>query len=154
MTLYFAYGSNMSRPMMAVRCPTAAAVGAGVLSGWEWLIVGNGYASVRRRPGATVYGVLWRLQPRDQAALDVYESIGGGLYRRQRLPVRHGEGCVNALVYVAANQRPGRPQPGYLNLVLSAGEDWALPEDYLATLSRAAPSAWQGMRRREQGEIA
>ena len=61
---------------------------------------------------------------------------------------------MSAVVYVAANRQPGQPRPGYLNLVLSAGSEWGLPEHYLVALKRTSPSAWQGTRAREQGEIA
>src|SRR4029078_11524669 len=75
MTLYFAYGSNMSRAPMQVRCPTAREVGTATLAGHRLIITADVYASVVPEPGGIVHGLLWRLGPRDVAALDAYESL-------------------------------------------------------------------------------
>ena len=58
MTLHFAYGSNMSRPHMRARCPEANAIGTMTLSGWRFVIGPDGFASLVRRPGSRVQGVL------------------------------------------------------------------------------------------------
>jgi hypothetical protein len=54
MTLHFAYGSNMSRPLMEMRCPAAAVVGTGSLAGWRFIINPDGVGSIARHPGAQV----------------------------------------------------------------------------------------------------
>ena len=51
MTLYFAYGSNMSRALMRARCPTAREVGTATLAGHRLIITSDGYASVVPEPG-------------------------------------------------------------------------------------------------------
>ena len=86
MTLYFAYGANMERAAMRRRCPGATALGPARLSGWRYAIA-EGYGSVARAPGRRVFGVLWRLTPRDLAALNIFESLDSGLYRRAMLTV-------------------------------------------------------------------
>lgn len=88
MRLHFAYGSNMSRSHMAVRCPQAIALGTAVLAGWRFVVGMDGYASIVQERGSQVRGVLWRLSPRDLAALNAYENVQGGLYRLRTLPVR------------------------------------------------------------------
>lgn len=153
MILHFAYGSNMSRSLMHMRCPHAQALGTAVLTGWRFVIVARGYGSIEPRRGSAVHGVLWRLTPRDLAAINAYESLDSGLYRRRALPVRFGSACKAALVYVAARGPPGRPRPGYITLVVSAARDWNLPRPYRRVLQRWSPSAWQGARRREMGEL-
>ena len=77
MTLYFAYGSNMGRAPMEARCPGAGAVGhRPVLRG---LSLHHHDATATRRLSRSsvqdVHGVVWRLTPRDLAALNAYESL-------------------------------------------------------------------------------
>jgi gamma-glutamylcyclotransferase (GGCT)/AIG2-like uncharacterized protein YtfP len=139
MTLHFAYGSNMSRALMGRRCPGAHALGPARLDGWRFMIMREGYASVASAPGGAVHGVVWRLSPRDLAALNAYESLHRGLYVRRVLPVVIGAGRRAALVYVAAGRAPGRPQPGYQELLVAAAREWSLPADYVAMLARWMP---------------
>src|SRR5262249_59279985 len=105
-------------------------------------------------PGGLVHGVLWRLTARDLAAVNAYESVDSGFYRRRLMPVRHGDRRVSALVYIARRQGEGAPRPGYLRLVAEAARDWELPESYVRSLMRWSPSGWRGVRAPSTGEIA
>lgn len=89
MTLYFAYGANMERDAMRKRCPGATALGIAALRGHRYVIA-RGYGAFARAPGRAVFGVLWRLTPRDLAALNLFESLDSGLYRRARVTVQAG----------------------------------------------------------------
>ena len=153
MTLHFAYGSNMSRSLMAVRCKDAQPLGPAMLMGWRFVITPDGVGSIAPRAGAVVRVVLWRVSPRDLAAINAYESIDSGLYLRRLLPVRHGASCARALLYIARRRGEGIPRPGYIALVLAAAREWALPEPYLCSLQRWSPSGWQGARPKDTGEI-
>src|SRR5262249_45674755 len=86
MTLYFAYGANMERAAMRKRCPGATALGIAALRDNRYVIA-RGYGAFKRAGGRTVFGVLWRLTPRDLAALNLFESLDSGLYRRAMLTV-------------------------------------------------------------------
>src|SRR5215831_10382275 len=141
MTLYFAYGSNMSRAPMRARCPSAREVGTATLAGHRLIVTSDGYASVVPEPGGVVHGLLWRLAPRDVAALNAYESLDTGLYRVVTLPVRAGARQVSAMVYVARTDTPGLPRPGYLEAVLAAARELQLPNEYVAALARWLPRA-------------
>jgi gamma-glutamylcyclotransferase (GGCT)/AIG2-like uncharacterized protein YtfP len=136
MTLHFAFGSNMSRKLMGRRCPGARALGPARLDGWRYVITCDGYASLVRDPGARVHGVLWRLTPRDLAALNAYEQRA---YLRRIVPVRHGASRRPALVYLAPERGGGTARPGYQELVVAAARDWGLPEAYVARLGRWIP---------------
>jgi len=151
--LHFAYGSNMSRLLMQQRCPGAQAIATGVLEDWRFIVTVDGYASIVPRPGDRVFGVLWRLGPRDLAAINAYESLDSGLYVRRMVPVRCGGRRVRALAYVAPRCGAGCPRPGYIALVEDAAREWRLPERYVQTLRRWAPSRLSGMRRKETGEL-
>jgi gamma-glutamylcyclotransferase (GGCT)/AIG2-like uncharacterized protein YtfP len=154
MTLYFAYGANMARAPMALRCRGALALGCARLDGWRFVITIDGYASVAPRAGAAVHGVLWRLTPRDLAALNTFESLDSGLYRRTLLTVRIASRHARALVYVGRGGGEGRPKPGYLEAVLAAARDWDLPPRYVGELKRWASSGYHGARPAETGEVA
>ena len=92
MTLHFAYGSNMSRVLMAARCRGAEAIGIAVLSGWRFVINPEGFGSIA-------------------------------------------------------------PRPGYISLVVEAAREWQLPEIYIRSLARWAPSRWRGVRAKDTGEV-
>lgn len=140
MTLHFAYGSNMSRALMVPRCRSAVEVGPAVLAGYRFFISADGYASVLPASGGVVHGLVWRLTERDRAALDAYEGIDAGLYQARSMTVQCGARRLNALVYVGRSRTPGRPKPGYLDLVLSAARDVNLPPAYVRSLARWASS--------------
>jgi gamma-glutamylcyclotransferase (GGCT)/AIG2-like uncharacterized protein YtfP len=170
MTLYFAYGSNMSRAPMRARCPSAREVGTATLAGHRLIVTSDGYASVVPEAGGTVHGLLWRLAPRDVAALNAYESLDTGLYRIVTLPVRLAHvpakwrpvrrpghapmrtRQVSAMVYLARSATPGLPRPGYLEPVLAAARELDFPPAYIEALSRWLPSAPRI--RRAPGEVA
>ena len=151
--LHFAYGSNMSRHLMAGRCPTAVALSTAQLAGWRYIIMGEGYASVVPSPGSAVHGVLWRLTPRDLAALNAYESLDSGLYRRSMQTVIHDGGHVPALVYLARDRSAGRPKPGYQDIVVAAAREWKLPEAYVQALERWGAPGHSGAQATETGAL-
>ena len=151
MTLYFAYGANMERAAMRRRCRAAVALGSAVLRGWRFVIVG-GYGSLMPARGISVFGVVWRLTPRDLAALNAFESLDSGLYRRTMLTVELAGRRVRTLVYVGRQRGRRRPMPGYQQRLVEAAQEWRLPKDYIATLQRLAPG-YRGARPAETGEI-
>ena len=134
MSVYFAYGSNMHRHVMATHAPTAQSVGVGALANHRFVITADGYASVEPKHTQTVYGVLWRIGPRDRVRLDAWENSAGGLYRATNLSVQHAGGRCSALTYVARKQPAGRAKAGYMELVVAAALEWQLPPAYVAHL--------------------
>jgi len=134
--LHFAYGSNMHHGLMRRRCPGAEPLGLAVLRDHRFIITKDGYASVVAARGAQTHGLLWRLTPRDLAALNAYENIDAGLYRAAHLSVYAGGRVVRALVYLGRSGVCGRPRQGYMELVAAAARDAGLPEDYVANLER------------------
>jgi gamma-glutamylcyclotransferase (GGCT)/AIG2-like uncharacterized protein YtfP len=152
--LYFAYGSNMSPALMGRHCPAAAALGTARLAGWRFMIMRNGYASIVPAQAAQVHGVLWRLSPRDLAALDAYESVDSGLYRRRMLAVAHRGRRVSALVYLGRERAEGRPTPAYQRIVVAAAREWDLPAAYIRGLERWGPPGARASRAIGTGAFA
>jgi hypothetical protein len=132
--LHFAYGSNMSRVIMRKHAPGAEPAGVASLTNYRFLIVANGYASVAPRRAKAVYGVLWRLTPRDCVTLAAWENIAGGLYRAETLPVRQEGRRLMALVYLARSRQEAAPRAGYMEVVIAAALEWQLPDVYIDEL--------------------
>jgi gamma-glutamylcyclotransferase (GGCT)/AIG2-like uncharacterized protein YtfP len=136
--LHFAYGSNMDRHGMSRRCPGAQLVGCAALHGFRFIIMRPGYGNVVPARGRVVHGVLWRLTPRDLAALHAYEKVAGGLYRPLMISVVANGRCVRALVYVGRERVRGKPKSGYMKIVAAAARDLGLPPHYICGLARIA----------------
>ena len=132
--LHFAYGANMSRKVMRRYAPGAQPLGAAQLAGYRFFISADGYASLAPCPAQMVHGVVWRLTARDRVMLDGWENVAAGLYRAQVLPVRLQGRRIPALVYLARPGGEGRAKPGYVELVIAAGRQWHLPDDYIQAL--------------------
>lgn len=124
---------------MRERCPGARFLGIGRLPNHRFRIVRSGYASLAWEQGAAAYGVLWSVAPRDERALDEYEEISAGLYRRVFFSVeRVDEGdWMTALVYLATDASPGRARRGYLAPILDAAQAHGLPVAALADIAAA-----------------
>ncbi len=152
--LYFAYGANLSRAAMRRRCPGARAVGPALLEGYRFFIGIDGWGSVKPGAGDRVHGVVWRLTPRDIAALHAYELLHEGLYDVRHLPVRMGARRVPAMVYLLRRRSPGRPKPGYVELIAASARDWNLPERYVRSVERWSRARWTGARTIDVGEMA
>ena len=128
---YFAYGANMDRDAMLVRCPAAQLLGTERLAGYRFIIARAGFGGLVPDPAADVYGLLWELTANDVAALDEFEGVREGLYRKATLTVAGGP----ALVYVPADYSRGSPQPGYLEAIVAAAQLHGLPPSYVNELS-------------------
>lgn len=136
--LHFAYGSNMSAALMRRQCPDARLEGCACLPGYRFIIMRSGFASVAPAPGCCVQGLLWRVTPRDVAALNIYENLDGGLYRAVTMALVMHRRRRAALVYIGCDRVCGRPRPGYLDIVIEAARDAGFPPRYLRGLARWA----------------
>ncbi len=117
--LYFAYGSNINLNQMARRCPAAEAVGPVILEDCKLLFRGNsrgsGVATIKPHKGRKVYGLLWKLTPECEKALDAYEGFPH-LYEKQSVTVRDASGqefTVMAYVMTDLCRIPAAPSEGY-----------------------------------------
>src|SRR5262249_54983447 len=140
MTLYFAYGSNMNRPAMKRRGPGARALGPAIFEGGRFFVGVEGGGSGAPRAGGVVPGGLWRVTPRDIAALHAYELIHQGLYDVRHLPVRAEGRRVRAMIYLLRRRACGKPRPGYVEMIAAAARGWRLPEPYVQSVERWSAS--------------
>ena len=147
MFLYFAYGSNMSRRQMRERCPDHERVGIAVLKDHALCfprtshIRNCGVAGLIAEPGAEVWGVVYRLNDADLAALDRREgydpakSHDENRYNRKTVPVLMDGRAVDCLAYLA------RPEPGthvpsaeYMAAIITGAVENGLPPEYVTAL--------------------
>lgn len=149
MRLYFAYGSNMSPAQMAMRCPGARAAGSAHLSDWRFHVNTRGSASILPDTGSVVHGVLWRCSAAHFHALDKYEGIGWGNYRRRHVAVVMAGGRgVPAVVYAGTRIYDGRARVRYMvTAVLPGAKAFGLPETYIEELRSWLPNRLIGEKR-------
>ncbi|MGK2966098.1 MAG: gamma-glutamylcyclotransferase family protein [Tepidiformaceae bacterium] len=132
---YFAYGSNMSPGQMAERCPGAGMVSTAVLEGYRVAFTRysrrwDGYvADVVRTEGEEAHGVLWEVSEGHLAALDVFEGVATGGYRREDVVVRTPDGAMHsAVAYVVVEPGPeGEPSGAYREVITEAARLHGLP---------------------------
>lgn len=129
--LYIAYGSNLNLEQMKRRCPTAAVIGKTTLYHWRLRFRGDRFgavATIERENGEQVPVLVWRLQPRDELALDRYEGYPF-LYRKEMLRITLEGRRVHAMVYIMneAGRPYNQPSAHYFQTILegyrSAGFD-------------------------------
>lgn len=140
MTLYAAYGSNLDPRRMALRAPASPAFASGWLHGWrltfagddsEW---GGSNATVVEDPIEAVFVVLYDVPPVDEQALDQWEDIDLGLWRKIRVRVQTLDGDPLAWLYVLDAYEGGLPTVDQLATVADSAEAGGAPADYVQRL--------------------
>jgi gamma-glutamylcyclotransferase (GGCT)/AIG2-like uncharacterized protein YtfP len=125
--LYFAYGSNLNKRQMFERCPSASPVRTHELLGWK--LIFRGTADIVPSFGNTVMGGLYRITRTDEMALDRYEGVGRGRYRRKHFLI----GRQWVLTYVMNSSISAEaPSAEYIALIEQGYQDWNLPINRLA----------------------
>lgn len=132
---YFAYGANMDRVHMSRTAPGAVLLGHASLDGYCVAIGKAGYGTLVPDAGAVTHGMLWQLTKPDEDALDDFEGIEQGFYRKDVVTVRTAAGDEQAMVYFAVDARPGVTSPDYIRQVVAAAEVAGLPADYVRGLA-------------------
>lgn len=141
--LYFAYGSNMDPVQMARRCPGSVSLGRARLLDhrlvftWDSSMWGGGVGHVTAAPGEHVWGVLWDLDQRHLDALDAYEQVAHGIYRRTILTVEHHGELREAQIYLSNDDRVRRPSRRYVRALVRGARAHDFPVDYVKLLRTA-----------------
>lgn len=121
---------------MARLCPLAEPYGVASLRSYKYMMAASGYATVVPWPGSFVHGVLWKVGPKEIAALDRYEDVAGGLYRSAQLPVKFNDRLLRALVYLASGDKTGATPAGYVEKIVAAAKEWKLPDAYVDYIAK------------------
>jgi cation transport regulator ChaC len=141
---YFAYGSNLNRAVMESRAGRVLEAQVGRLENYELLFNkkvrgGSGEANIQPARGKTVYGALYKVT---DSALRILDRATGAPVHYRRIEVgaldQNGN-KVNAQVYIASKVEKGlRPASQYLQTILDGAAQFALPEEYIALIKKAA----------------
>ena len=136
--LYFAYGSNINLDQMAHRCPNAQVVGPVVLENYKLLFRSNtrnaGVATIKPHKGRKVHGLLWKITPACEQALDLYEGWPR-LYEKEDVTVRDSNGQeFTVMVYVMTDRykEPALPSVYYYGGIETGYRQNGLPVPALA----------------------
>lgn len=129
-TLYIAYGSNLDTTQMAFRCPGATVVAKSWLHDYRLVFQGmllNAHANVIPEEGQDVPVVIWEITKQDEDALDLYEGVRGGYYKKEYLRVEVNGRMRKALIYIMTprnSRNYGIPSDGYLDTIARGYNDF------------------------------
>lgn len=145
---YFAYASNLSLRQMSRRCPSARVLATGFLDGYRMDFPRRsarwdnaGVAGVVASAGARVQGVVYGMSEEDLHALDVFEGVAVGQYRRVLVDVRLSDGGrMTVFTYFAAPESGGpfKPSQGYVDTMLEGARDHQLSKVLVSQLQHLA----------------
>lgn len=137
----FAYGSNLNVKQMAQRCPNAVRLGRLRLDNWR--IVFRGVADCVREPGAVCYGGVWRITDECERALDIYEGVDAGMYRKEYIPIKKlQDGTTGMLVYCMNSTGIMPPSKRYFGVIRQGYRDFKIPTDGITLLHDALRESW------------
>lgn len=85
MKYYLAYGSNLNKAQMAMRCPDAKPIGKTRLPKYE-LVFRRGFLTVEPKCGSSVPVGVWEISDQDEKNLDRYEGFPR-FYVKEYVPI-------------------------------------------------------------------
>ena len=134
---YFAYGSNIIMADMELRCPEAFFVQTEKIEGYRFIVNELGYGTIVKNRDSCVYGILWSITKKDEEALDAYEGMDEGLYKKEEFFFNTlSRGKVPGLVYIAINQKPGIARKEYIEKIVASARRLDFSGDYIRELKR------------------
>jgi gamma-glutamylcyclotransferase (GGCT)/AIG2-like uncharacterized protein YtfP len=122
---YFAYGSNLNKQQMLVRCPTAKFISAAELTGFK--LVFRGVLDIEHaHANSKVSGVIFKVKSRDIYNLDQYEGYPT-FYTKETVIVKIKNKNVKLFYYLMVNQGDVKPPSQYYYDACAEGyKDWDL----------------------------
>ena len=137
---YIAYGSNLNRRQMKVRCPDSGVVGTAVIENYRLLFRGskaNAYLTIEPHQGTSVPVGVWAITEEDEERLDRYEGAPI-FYRKEEmeLPVTDiwtgAERTLRGLVYIMCDGKPlGIPSNEYFMICAQGYESFGFDTQVL-----------------------
>lgn len=139
-TLYWAYGSNLSKAQMKSRAPTAKPVRALPVYGCKLVFRGVADVELTDDQRDVTLGGLWRISARDERVLDRYEGVSGGTYSKQYFYLRDKHRHYHRVLFYKMNSDGVFP-PGedYLATIIEGYHDFGLD---VSKLDTALSFAW------------
>ena len=120
----------------------------GTLQNYELQFRGSGFATVSPKKGSVVHGLLWKLTPKSEQALDRYEGYPRH-YTKEQVSVRTtDDAAVSVMAYIMAepmSRQPALPSPYYYRAIQQGFEANGLPVESLEEAwNRTIDEVWSG----------
>jgi|TARA_B110000263_G_scaffold190339_1_gene168090 hypothetical protein len=126
---YLAYGSNLNVEQMTNRCPGAKRVGSFYLNGYR--LVFRGVADFEKDTDSKLALGLWEITEKDEKALDRYEGVNRGHYRKILWLIDFNEVKYKALIYKMNSDSVGSPDEYYKDTIEEGFNNFNLNKKYL-----------------------
>ena len=147
---YVAYGSNLNKRQMDVRCPDAVALGTGKVKDYQLLFRGRrsgAVATIEPKKGSNVPVAVWEISARDEERLDFYEGYPH-LYYKDDLTVQLDDGSeIVGMVYLMTpGKELGRPTDFYFQAIAEGYSDFGFDVSMLKAAvkqSQSHPAAFE-----------
>ena len=147
---YFAYGRNVNRATMlsAERCPDAIGGIQACLNDHRFAIDQRHVATVIPEKGRSASGILWMINPHDEAQLDLREGVNVNpqCYRKERVIVKVSQADmfgmpeeVEALVYISNFSEGDTPRTGYIQEIIEGLTEGLYSGSVLETYRKYLP---------------
>jgi len=144
---YFAYGSDMNRKQILLRCAKPVEIGVAKLARSRMEFYGHsktwdgGEENVVSDPDQEVWGVLYKLTLSDWERLDGWQDVrldGSGAYYHYPARVIDTEGTTHTVLFykksiLGAVREPSRE---YLDFIIQGAAEHGLPTGYIEGLGR------------------
>lgn len=135
MRYYLAYGSNLNKVQMQMRCPTAKVVGVGIIKGYELLFKGSktgAYLTIEKKSSGKVPVGIWKVNEEDERRLDLYEGYPRFYYKKD-VEIKNDKGkVIKAFIYIMHEDREyGVPSDFYVATCVEGYRDFNFDVRYL-----------------------
>jgi len=130
--LYLAYGSNLNKRQMRMRCTTARPLGKLMLKNARLVFRGVADVEYSPNPEDKVPCGLWAINRGDERALDYYEGVDNGMYyKEERITIKYLGRPRNVLMYLMTTDGVFPPSQGYVDAIRKGYKDFGLDEEAL-----------------------
>lgn len=133
MKYYFAYGSNLNKEQMKMRCPSATVRGSSVIEDYM-LVFRRGVLTIEPSKGDCVPVGIWKITDDDERRLDVYEGYPKWYHKEEFkiLIIGQPHELVSGMAYVMNEGHPIRmASRAYLRTVRDGYRDFGFRLDGL-----------------------
>jgi len=130
---YFAYASNMSRKLMAERCPEAKTIAVASLPNHKLIFTGfsrlrkGAEATIKGSKGDKVLGGVYEISEAGLRKLDKWEGYPANYKHINVMVFKDSGEAFEAVTFIkAAQEEEGKPSPEYLSFIQQGYRDWGI----------------------------
>ena len=129
--LMFAYGSNMFKQQAIKRMPNLIKYGIGNLLDYSFSFSGNGVATVYKKTGSFVPGIIYSVTNEDFLNMNYYEGFPH-VYNCYLLPINHNGKIKDSWVYINnCSFLKSIPRKEYLFKIINGAEEAGISTEHI-----------------------